>query len=206
MSCITVCRFLIWLVTNCPMTREFLLAALLHDIGKGIDPQDHVQAGLEALEGFITPRTVWLIDHHMLAHSVVDGTIGARAHRRLRESESYEELMLLCQCDQNGRQVGVPTPEVDEALDYLRDLSRMCAEADPAACWPPTLSVDQFILDRADDLVGDIRFCPRERLKHMSLVVQNLDIGFCGVHGIRSVGDDQIAALFFRACVWLGIG
>ena len=30
---------------------EFLLAALLHDVGKAIDPHDHVAAGLMALEG-----------------------------------------------------------------------------------------------------------------------------------------------------------
>ena len=35
-----------------PYDEEFLLAALLHDIGKAIDPQDHVAAGLEALDGF----------------------------------------------------------------------------------------------------------------------------------------------------------
>ena len=32
-----------------PYDEEFLLAALLHDVGKGIDPYDHVTAGLEAL-------------------------------------------------------------------------------------------------------------------------------------------------------------
>ena len=37
-----------------PYDEEFLLAALLHDVGKAIDPHDHVAAGLEALEGYIT--------------------------------------------------------------------------------------------------------------------------------------------------------
>ena len=32
-----------------PYDEEFLLAALLHDVGKAIDPQNHVAAGLEAL-------------------------------------------------------------------------------------------------------------------------------------------------------------
>ena len=32
-----------------PWDEEFLLAALLHDVGKGIDPYDHVAAGLQAL-------------------------------------------------------------------------------------------------------------------------------------------------------------
>ena len=107
-----------------PYDEEFLLAALLHDVGKGIDKEDHVNAGLEALQGFITERTAWLIAHHMQAQQVLDRTIGARAHRRLQASEDYDELMLLCRCDRAGRQVGVSVPEVDEALEYIRDLSR----------------------------------------------------------------------------------
>ena len=91
-----------------PYDEEFLLAALLHDVGKAIDPYDHVPAGLEALEGFISPR------------------IGARASRRLKENENYDELMLLCRCDRNGRQCGVEAPDVDEALDYLRELAQTC--------------------------------------------------------------------------------
>ncbi len=106
-----------------PYDEEFLLAALLHDVGKAIDPHDHVPAGLEALAGFITERTHWLIEHHMLAHAIQARTIGARAHRRLREAESYDELVLLGQCDRDGRQRGVATSDVDGALDYIRDLA-----------------------------------------------------------------------------------
>ena len=106
-----------------PYDEEFLLAALLHDVGKAIDPQDHVAAGLEALEGFITDRTNWLIAHHREAQSILDGSLGVRAKRRLRQSESYEELILLARCDRAGRQVGVTTSELDEALEYVRDLA-----------------------------------------------------------------------------------
>ena len=67
-----------------PYDEEFLLAALLHDVGKAIDPHDHVAAGLEALDGFITERTAWLIEHHMDAQQDLDGTLGARARRRLQ--------------------------------------------------------------------------------------------------------------------------
>src|SRR5437773_10933198 len=45
-----------------PWDEEFLLAALLHDVGKGIDPHDHVAAALQVLDGLITPRTAWLIE------------------------------------------------------------------------------------------------------------------------------------------------
>lgn len=106
-----------------PYDEEFLLAALLHDVGKGIDRMDHVNAGVRALEGFITPRTEWLIDNHMLAHQIHDGSIGARRHRRLRENESYHELTLLGECDRAGRQVGVQTTELEDALDYIREIS-----------------------------------------------------------------------------------
>jgi hypothetical protein len=95
----------------------------LHDVGKAIDPADHVAAGLEALEGFITPRTRWFIEHHMEAHEILDGTLGARAKRRLQADESYEELLLLGRCDRAGRQRGVVASELEEALDYVRELS-----------------------------------------------------------------------------------
>ena len=107
-----------------PYDEEFVLAALLHDVGKGIDPSDHVAAGLEALDGHITERTAWFIEHHMEAHLVHDRTIGHRAHRRLRESPDYEELMILEECDHNGRQPGAMVCDLDEALDYIRDLAR----------------------------------------------------------------------------------
>jgi predicted HD phosphohydrolase len=109
-----------------PYDEEFLLAALLHDVGKGIDRQDHVTAGLDALEGFITERTAWLIASHSQGHAVLDGTIGVRARRRLEACESYDELMLLARCDRRGRKRGVPVPDVADALAYVRELD---------SCW-----------------------------------------------------------------------
>ena len=53
-----------------PYDEEFLLAALLHDVGKAIDSRNHVAAGLEALDGHITSRTAWLIEHHTEALSL----------------------------------------------------------------------------------------------------------------------------------------
>jgi len=111
-----------------PYDEEFLLAALLHDVGKGIDRKDHIAAGLEALEGFITPRTAWLIEHHSEAHGLRDGTLGVRSRRRLEASEDFEDLVFLAECDDTGRQVGVEVPDVEEALEYLRDLAATCGE------------------------------------------------------------------------------
>ena len=101
---------------------EFLLAALLHDVGKAIDPTDHVGAGLQALDGAITERTKWLIEHHMEAHQYRDGTLGARARIRLQNSEFFEDVMLLEELDKKGRMRGVMVCELEEALEYIRDL------------------------------------------------------------------------------------
>jgi len=109
-----------------PYDEEFLLAALLHDVGKAIDPDDHVGAALEVLADHITPRTAWLIEHHMAAHAVAAGSIGARARRRLEASDDFEDLMLLEECDAAGREPAYDAPDIDEALDYLRELDAMC--------------------------------------------------------------------------------
>lgn len=109
-----------------PYDEEFQLAALLHDVGKAIDPKDHVAAGLHALEGFITDRTAWLIGTHMEAQRILDGSIGSRARRRLQSSPDYDELLTLARCDRDGRVPGAAAPELDEALDDLRELSRLC--------------------------------------------------------------------------------
>src|SRR5208337_4843684 len=69
-----------------PYDEEFLLAALLHDVGKAIDPSDHVGTALDALEGSISERTAWLIEHHMETQAYRDGTLGHRARIRLQES------------------------------------------------------------------------------------------------------------------------
>lgn len=111
-----------------PFDEEFQLAALLHDVGKAIDPRDHVSAGLKVLDGFITPRTAWFIEHHVDALAFREGVLGVRARRRLMASEDFEELMLLAQFDRQARRQGVRTVDVEEALQSLRDLARMCGE------------------------------------------------------------------------------
>jgi hypothetical protein len=107
-----------------PYDEEFLLAALLHDVGKGLDRSNHVEAGLQALDGLITERTQFLIEHHMHAHDYRQGKLGARLRRELEASPDFEELMLLNECDVEGRVPGATVCSLDEALDYLRELER----------------------------------------------------------------------------------
>ena len=103
---------------------EFLLAALLHDVGKGLDRSNHVEAGLQALDGLITERTRFFIEHHMHAHECRAGTLGHRIKRELESSPDFDELMLLRQLDDEGRVPGAQVGTADEALDYLKELER----------------------------------------------------------------------------------
>ncbi len=107
-----------------PYDEEFLLAALLHDVGKGLDRGNHVEAALQALEGLITERTRFFIAHHMHAHDYRTGKLGARLRRELAAASDIEELLLLNECDRAGRVPGAMVCTVDEALDYLRELER----------------------------------------------------------------------------------
>ena len=106
-----------------PYDEEFLLAALLHDVGKAIDRKEHVAAALDALAGVITSRTAWFIEHHVEAGNLQEGTLGARSLRRLQASENFDELLLLADCDRRGRIRGVRVPDIIKALQYIAALA-----------------------------------------------------------------------------------
>lgn len=110
-----------------PYDEEFLTAALLHEVGQGIDPQEPVAAGLDALGELITPRAHWLIENLAAAHASVEGNLGHRSQRRLAESEWFEDLLQLADCDRRGISLGERTSDLETALEYLR---RMNADDD----------------------------------------------------------------------------
>jgi hypothetical protein len=107
-----------------PWDEEFLLAALLHDVGKGFDSADHVNAGLQAMDGLLTERTAWLIENHMLAHDYKANTLGARGKKRLEEHTDFEDLLLLNECDVGGRVPGAYVGSVDDALGFIKEVER----------------------------------------------------------------------------------
>jgi len=105
-----------------PWDEELLTAALLHDVGKGIDPRDSHEAGLRAVSGFVTARTLWLIDNLPVVHRHFEGSLGARARRRLTTSDSWEELDVLAAHDVAGRLPGRKVRPVEDAIRYIHDL------------------------------------------------------------------------------------
>jgi hypothetical protein len=102
-----------------PFDEEFLVAALLHDVGKAIDPQEPTRAAVETLRGAVSDRTLALVGGH-------------RAYRLARQKPGspptvadpalLEDLALLSELDDAGRVPGVPVGTVDEAIAYLRGL------------------------------------------------------------------------------------
>jgi predicted HD phosphohydrolase len=105
-----------------PYDEEFLLAALLHDVGKAADLQDHASAGAELLRGAVTERTLWLIGHHMDLLVARERPLSARARHELEASEFVEDLKLLRELDDAARVPGAIVETLDEVLAYLRDL------------------------------------------------------------------------------------
>jgi predicted HD phosphohydrolase len=105
-----------------PYDQEFITAALLHDVGKAIDPADHVAAGLEALDGTLTEREEFLIAHHMDAQAYVNGTLGSKLRRRLAESEWFEDLLARRSVDDRARRPGLQVCTIDEAMAFLQSM------------------------------------------------------------------------------------
>jgi len=108
-----------------PYDEEFLLAALLHDVGKAIDPRDHVAAGVASLRGAVTERTLRLIERHM--DPAEDRGRGSNARRGREEPDDpdfLEDLRLLRALDDAGRETGVAVEGLDEALAYIKGLER----------------------------------------------------------------------------------
>jgi predicted HD phosphohydrolase len=105
-----------------PYDEEFLLAALLHDVGKAIDPQDHARAGVECLRGAVTDRTLWLVEHHMDLLAMRERGLSQRLRREIEGSEYYEDLKLLRELDDAGRIPGQAVESLDEALAYIQGL------------------------------------------------------------------------------------
>ena len=64
----------------------------------------------------------------MEAAQLRSGELGVRSRRRLEASDDFEELMLLTDCDRQGRRAGWKRPRSDEALEHLRKLARACGD------------------------------------------------------------------------------
>lgn len=107
-----------------PYDEEFILAALLHDVGKAIEPQNRVTAAVDSLRGAVSERTLWLIAHQKDARAHRERSLSPRDRKSLESSEYFDDLMLLADLDAAGRVPGTPVASIGEALDYLKRLEQ----------------------------------------------------------------------------------
>jgi hypothetical protein len=105
-----------------PYDEDFLLAALLHDVGKAMGTKDHAAAAVDALRGAVSDRTLWLIARHMDLIPDRYKKLGAKQRRDIDESEFADDLKLLRECDDAGRVPGVAVVSLEEALEYVKGL------------------------------------------------------------------------------------
>ncbi|MFM1997778.1 MAG: Multifunctional protein [Planctomycetota bacterium] len=105
-----------------PFDEELLTAALVHDVGRGIDRADPVASGLAAVGDLITPRTRWLVEHLETARAHAAGTIGARARQRLEAHPDFLDSLLLAEADRKACVQGYAAPSLEEAIAILRAL------------------------------------------------------------------------------------
>ncbi len=106
-----------------PYDEDFLLAALVHDVGKAIDPRDAVQAGLQAIRDCTSERTQWFVENLPLAKKCLNGTAGRRLRARLQAHPDYEQLIELARIDREGRQIGMSVRDLDAVLASLERLA-----------------------------------------------------------------------------------
>jgi len=112
-----------------PFDEELLTAALVHEVGRVIDRDDPLAAGLDALGDLITPRTRRIVESLPAARGYEDRSLGRRARQRLEAEADFEELLLLAAADRRGRVRGYDAPTLEQAIEILRGLEN----DDPAA-------------------------------------------------------------------------
>lgn len=86
------------------MDVDLILAALLHDVGKAIDRQHHVQEGVKLIEGFSSAKTIWLVKNHMRIWDYLSGEMqGLKKCLQLANHPWLPELIQLARWDKKGR-------------------------------------------------------------------------------------------------------
>ena len=93
---------------------ELWAAALFHDIGKSEDQRHHADVGADMVTGVLSPRVLWLIEHHLdlLTHP-------QKTHQAWAGTAQLQDLILLRHWDLKGRSVFAQVTPPDDALDIV---------------------------------------------------------------------------------------
>jgi len=83
---------------------DLVVAALLHDVGKAVNPLGHAEIGVEILGDTISEKTAWLIRNHMRFWDFVEGNMKRlKKVHELRDHMWLPELVMLARWDKLGR-------------------------------------------------------------------------------------------------------
>lgn len=87
---------------------DLVMAALLHDVGKVKGSKGHEQYGIEMLNGFVSVKTLWLIENHMRVWYYINGEMKRwKKAVELAEHPWLPQLIQLARWDKMGRNKNV---------------------------------------------------------------------------------------------------
>jgi hypothetical protein len=109
-----------------PFDEELLTASLLVEAGRVIDRRRAIEAILDAADGLVSPRTVWLIEMRNAATAYSAGTLGHRARHRLVSHADFDDVMLLAEAVRAEDAGEMNHRSLDQAVERLRALSSAC--------------------------------------------------------------------------------
>ena len=109
-----------------PFDEELLTASLLVEAGRVIDRRRAIEAILDAADGLVSPRTVWLIEMRNAAIAYSAGTLGHRARHRLVAHADFDDVMLLAEAVRAEDAGEMNHRSLDQAVERLRALSSAC--------------------------------------------------------------------------------
>uniref|UniRef100_A0A6M3ITL5 Putative HD domain-containing protein n=1 Tax=viral metagenome TaxID=1070528 RepID=A0A6M3ITL5_9ZZZZ len=105
---------------------DLILAAMLHDIGKKENSKGHEKVAVEWLNGLVSVKTLWLIEHHMRIWSLILGKM--KKLGKVLELSGHPwipELLLLARWDKSGRD---PNMKVNYDRGEIMGRLNMCVE------------------------------------------------------------------------------
>ncbi len=83
---------------------DLILAALLHDVGKKVNSYGHEKIGANLLNGYVSDKTLFLIENHMKIWSYLNGEMQKLSKCIFLASHPWlSELIQLARWDKKGR-------------------------------------------------------------------------------------------------------
>lgn len=106
---------------------DWIVAALLHDIGDGLAPQNHDRMAAEVLRPFVREEVTWVVEHHGVFQMVyyAQHYEGWNQYEREKYSSNacYQSCIDFCErWDQSSFDPTFATPELDHFDPMVREV------------------------------------------------------------------------------------